>query len=153
MNLRTLKKLSKRAAPLLPLLGDTRQQFPAERWDNYTGLVIRARKHWDRSPCHPSYEPWSDRSIKVTTRAGQTIAMSPPSHPLKGTVMVGAVTGYYEPEWDEQTAYEALLSIVRVEFTDWIDRDEVPPLTRRLDTPSHVFAAARDLVDQRERTS
>ena len=44
MNLRTLKKLSKRAAPLLPLLGDDRKQFPAERWDNYTGLLIMDRK-------------------------------------------------------------------------------------------------------------
>lgn len=33
-------------------------------------------------------------------------------HPLAGTPMVGGMSGYYEPEWDEETAYEALHHIV-----------------------------------------
>lgn len=54
MNLRTLKKLFKRAAPWLPLLGDNREQFCAEAHNNYHGCFIGDRKHRERSRCHPS---------------------------------------------------------------------------------------------------
>lgn len=146
MNLRTLKKLSKRAAPLLPLLGDNRKQFPAERWENYTGLRIGARKHWERMrSVHGDLTRGDD--IKVRAKDGRGwIWMHPPNHPRKGTIMVGEVSGYYEPEWDEETAYEALLKHVRVYFTDWSPRHEVPPLIRPLRTVTEVFAAARDII-------
>ena len=153
MNLRTLKKLSKRAAPLLPQLGDDRQQFPAERGDNYTGRIIWDRKHWERSNCHPTYEPISEGEIVYATRAGRRVVMRWPCHPRKGTVMVGAVSGYYEPEWDEETAWEALSKLVRMEFTDWTPElaDEMEPavLLRPLDTPSAIFRAAADLLASR----
>ena len=42
MNLRTLKKLSKRAARYLPILGDNRQQFPAIGDENYHHAFIGA---------------------------------------------------------------------------------------------------------------
>lgn len=158
MNLRTLKKLSKRAAPLLPLLGDTRQQFRAEPYDNYGVPLIRARKHWDRSNCHPTYEGRNDylvsggAQIVFTSRAGHRVLMRPPSHPRKGTMMVGGMSGYYEPEWDEDTAYRALLEIVREHFTDYrydpeTDDVERVPL-RSLPTPSEVFKAASEIIAQ-----
>lgn len=47
-SLRSLKKLSKRAVPLLLLLGDHREQFRAEKGANHTNTPILARKHWER---------------------------------------------------------------------------------------------------------
>lgn len=157
MNLRTLKKLSKRAAVLLPLLGDNREQFPSERGDNYHGHLITARKHWDRRRCHPKYEPRNDyrtkRGAEILhwTKAGRPVLIKPPTHPRKGTVMVGAVSGYYEPEWDEESAWRALDGLVRGHFTDWdkLEQDNVPfgsALTRDLSTPPKVLAAARDMI-------
>jgi hypothetical protein len=40
--------------------------------------------------------------IVYTSRAGNRISMRHPFHPRKGTIMIGGMTGYYEPEWDEQ---------------------------------------------------
>lgn len=158
MNLRTLKKLSKRAAPLLPLLGDTRGQFRAEPNDNYGVPLIRDRKHWERRSCYAGYEGRNDWSIQAgaqivfTTRAGRWRVMTPPIHPRKGTVMVGAVEGYYEPEWDETTAYRALLNLVHEHFTDYrydpeTDDVERVPL-RALPTPREVFKAAQEIIAQ-----
>lgn len=150
MNLRTLKKLSKRAAPLLPLLGDHRQQFPSERGDNYGIPFIGDRKHWDRSHCHPTYEGWNGwstprgASILYVTRAGRHMVMRPPSHPRRGTVMVGATSGYYEPEWDEETAWIALVQLVHIEFTDWSE-DGATPL-RVFNSPSEVLRAAEEMA-------
>lgn len=148
MNLRTLKKLSKRAAPLLPLLGDTRGQFPAERDDNYTGLIITDRKHWERMrSVHPDL--WDEHEIKTPAKDGNGwIRLSSPCHPRKGTIMVGALEGYYEPEWYEKTAWEALQDIVFIEFTEW-GEDECS-LTRRLNTPSDILRAAESLVAARQ---
>ncbi len=149
VNLRTLKKLSKRAAPLLAALGDTREQFRAERHDNYTSTLISERKHWDRSRCHASYEPrnnWSGRQgheVVAHTRSGHTLVLRPPSHPRKGTVMVGAVSGYYEPEWDEETAWDSLLDLVHTHFTDWGPRKPQP--TRTISSVADVFRAADDM--------
>lgn len=156
MNLRILKKLSKRAAPYLPLLGDHRQQFPAEWQDNYHGFLIRAKKHWER---HVSVHADAFRScegeyvIAPKCREGTRypyIHIRPPSHPWPGTVMVGAVEGYYEPEWDEECAWAALCTMVFGEFTDWdaYARDDLTGrvLTRRLRTPSDIFRAADEMV-------
>lgn len=164
MNLRTLKKLSKRAAPYLPILGDNRQQFPAVGDENYHHGFIGDRKHWERGRCHPSYEArnsWtSARGAEIVrkTRSGRTIVIRPPVHPRKGTIMVGATTGYFEPEWDEQCAWSALENIVRDHFTDWDSlirdtedgkSDEAPAggyLTRDLSTVSQIFRAADEMV-------
>lgn len=151
MNLRTLKKLSKRAAPFLPLLGDRREQFAAVKGDNYHGLCGFPLKNWQRSPCHPSYEPapWDAERFKLITRAGRHIILSEPSHPLEGTIMVGGMSGYYEPEWDEETAWGALTDIVRWHFTEYSkETGDVEP-TRCLRTPREVFAAAADILAER----
>ena len=156
MNLRVLKKLSKRAAPYLPLLGDNRQQFRAEPFDNYHGLVISAKKHWDRceslhAEAFRSYE--GEYVIAPACRQGARypyIHVRPPSHPWAGTIMVGGMQGYYQPEWEEQTAWESLCAMVFGEFTDWeaYARDDHTGriLTRRLRTPADVFRAADEMV-------
>lgn len=147
MNLRILKKLSKRAAPLLPKLGDRREQFRASG-DNYIGgTMITARKHWERgrsvhADCIRQYE------IKHPARDGRGwIYMAPPDHPRKGTIMVGAVSGYYEPEWDEETAWTALDELVRCHFTDWHpDHEGTPRLLRPLNTAREILRAALDMA-------
>lgn len=164
MNLRTLKKLSKRAAPYLPILGDDREQFRAESYENYHHAFIGDRKHWERRNVRADVQPRNDwttprgKSIVYVTRKGHTVLIEHPSHPRKGTIMVGATTGYYEPEWDEQCAWSALKDIVRNHFTNWdcLIRDtladfDVGPssgryLTRDLSTVSQIFRAADEMV-------
>jgi len=157
MNLRILKKLSKRAAPYLPLIGDMREQFRSGPGRNYHGYLIRERKHAERvSSCHD--EPISSDMLLITrprSRAGTRhpyVKLYPPSHPRKGTIMVGATSGYYEPEWDEECAFAALSVQVYGHFTDWEackSIDDVPGLTRDLSTVSKLFAAADDMIQER----
>lgn len=150
MNLRTLKKLSKRASPLLGQLGDNREQFRSEKGEGCISILIADRKHWRRGQCYPAYEGRNDWSSPrgaqrlFTTRAGRTMVMSPPYSPPKGTIMVGAMSGYYEPEWDEESAWEALETIVRDHFTDW-DEDGPTPL-RTFRTPADILRGARDII-------
>jgi len=163
VNLRTLKKLSKGAARLLVQLGDTREQFPAEAGGNFHQSFIGDRKHWSRSRCRPDYEGrngWNmprGHEIVYTTRSGGRMVMRPPSHPRKGTVMVGAMSGGEQPEWDEQCAWSALDGMVRWHFIDIgkMMRDDCPPgeaLTRDLSTPSRILAAAREMAQERTGT-
>lgn len=148
MNLRILKKLSKRAAPLLSLLGDHRKQFRANSGDSYTGILIRERKHYERIRS-PHAHIIHEGGIKRPTADGRGfVAMWPPHHPRKGTVMVGAMAGYYEPEWDEETAYEALLNLVACHFTDWGEASAT--LTRIIKTPTDLFRAADDMLAEME---
>ncbi|HHV66398.1 MAG TPA: hypothetical protein GXX48_01925 [Ochrobactrum intermedium] len=162
MNLRTLKKLSKRAAPLLPLLGENRQQFRsahARTGENYHHTFIGDRKHWERSRCHPSYEArngWAgcgNRGAEIVyqTRAGHTVVVRPPVHPRKGTVMVGGMSGYYEPEWDEEDAWSALECIVCHHFSEWDEELETFYLTRPLPTVTSIFQAADEIIAELKR--
>jgi hypothetical protein len=148
MNLRTLKKLSKRAAPLLPQLGDNRQQFLSEEGDNYHGLIISARKHWERcSSIHTDCISEGEFCIAPRCREGRRhpyVKVRPPAHPWPRTVMVGAMQGYYEPEWDEESAYGALRAHVFYHFTDYSEDGWRP--TRRIRTPRDVFAAAGEMI-------
>lgn len=152
MNLRILKKLSKRAAPLLPLLGDHRDQFRAKPHDSYTSTFVGARKHWERmgvkhrKKLDPGDENERGRRYYLC-RKGYVVVMSNCYiHPRKGTVMVGVVSGGETPEWDEETAWDSLKEIVWWTFVD-IDEDgeKVTP-TRRLRTPADYFKAANDIV-------
>ena len=90
MRLRTLKKLSKLAAPiLLQHFGRApKSMFYADKGDNYHGLIIRCPHKPGRFRC--------DCAV----------------HPLKGTPMIGGVQGHEEPEWEEQTAWEELAKAV-----------------------------------------
>lgn len=147
-NLRILKKLSKKAAPLLAQIGHHREHtFPAERGENYTKFIIPERKHWERSPCHPSFEGFG-RDRLFRTRKGKPMVMRSPSHVRKGTIMVGGMSGYYEPEWDEETAWEMLVGSVLDHFTDYGDIDK-PRLTRRLRTPAEILRGANEMIRSR----
>jgi hypothetical protein len=155
MNLRILKKLSKRAAPLLPLLGDTREQFLAERGENYHGMRITARKDFERTcSVHTDCSREGEFVIAPKCRAGSRlpyVKVYPPYHPREGTIMVGGMSGYYEPEWDEESAYGALCEILVWTFFDYNPQtDEMWP-TRRLRTPTDVFAAAHDLIAEQKK--
>lgn len=153
MNLRTLKKLSKRAAPLIAALGDRRDQFRAEKGENYTGTVITDRKHWERhTTVWKSAEPNTSHRIFFRTRAGRIAYMTNSYiHPLKGTVMVGAVSGGEEPEWDEETAWDSLREMVWWHFAHYDGTQAAPTPTRSLRTPAEVFAAAADMIDAKSR--
>lgn len=151
MNLRILKKLSKRAAPLLPKLGDRREQFLARRNENYMSTLIKDRKHFERGRAlHPGCI--REFGFKKPAKDGRGYSYAhPPSHPWPGTVMVGATVGYYEPEWEEETAWCALVNLVTVHFTDWdtaMRTDEPPRLLRDLSSPTLIFEAARDMADE-----
>jgi hypothetical protein len=147
MNLRILKKLSKRAAPYLVKVGDMRQQFPAEKHDNYTNRIIRDRSCWERGASVHG-DVIKEGEIKWLARnpkgRGERVwcYMWPPSHPLKGTPMVGAMSGYYEPEWDEETAWEALREWVWCQCYDFESNRQ----TRALKLPSDFFRAADELI-------
>lgn len=144
MNLRTLKKLSKQAAPLLPLLGDHRKQFPAVRGDNYIGIVIRARKHWERGRSVHA-DIMREEQVKKPAADGKGwVYMHPPSHPRKGTIMVGRMDGYEEPEWEEESAWEALEDLVYYHFC-YYDGVHIVP-TRRFRRPADILAAAAEMI-------
>jgi hypothetical protein len=110
VNLRILKKLSKRAAPLLLKLGDEQEQFRAEKGENYHGAALP----------HP--------------------------HPLKGTMMAGGMSGYYEPEWSEECAWMALREQVYWHFTKYNEKTEDLEPTRELRLPSQIFRAAEEMI-------
>lgn len=101
MNLRILKKKSKQAVPFLKKYYPHALRegvFMAVRGDNYHGQVIRCGcppKRW-----------WGDKN--ATMRERRLDKGCDCSHPLKGTPMVGGMSGYYEPEWHEETALDAL---------------------------------------------
>lgn len=144
MNLRILKKLSKRAAPLLHQLGDAREQFRAERGESYQSLGGHDRKHWERTRVR---NPLRRRgNFTYRPKDGKNwILMREPSHPLKGTVMVGERAGYYEPEWEEETAWEALHRALANHFTEWTE-DGPTWVGPRLSSPTQVFTAAERVV-------
>lgn len=155
MNLRILKKLSKRAAPYLALLGENREQFKAEKGENYIGSLRGfERKHWERMRSVHN-EVIGDGYKYPANNGNGYISVRPPNHPRKGTVMVGGMSGYYEPEWDETTAYEALVDVLFNIFTPWDDYDEVndiwPSCFRNLSTPRLIFLAADELIERAQR--
>jgi hypothetical protein len=152
VNLRTLKKLSKRAAPLLVKLGDMREQFPSERGDNYHGYLITARKHWERRRVRPDYRPRNEYRTKrgaeilYWSRAGHPILLRTPTHPLKGTIMAGGNDCGEQPEWYECSAWGALEDLVRGHFTDW--SGDGPIKTRTFKNPSEILQGARDIIKE-----
>lgn len=155
MNLRILKKLSKRAAPYLPLLGDNRQQFPAEKGENYHGLIVRDWNRVERvSSCHPESD-FDERTAAVIAPRGRAGSTHPyvhlwwPYHPLKGTVMVGEMSGYETPEWSEETAWGALTEIVFWHFTEYNPEYETLDPTRTYHCHEDFFRAADEMLADR----
>lgn len=96
MTLRSLKKKSKQAVPILlahypDAAAEAGEMFAAKRGENHHEFVIRCT-HGSGDPSLADDRPRCDCTY----------------HPLPGTPMFGGVFGYYEPEWDEKTAYSVL---------------------------------------------
>lgn len=157
MNLRILKKLSKRAAPLVAQLcadhGLT--HFVTECQDGDTNVLGHDRKHWNRYWSDRA-EPWSSREKVVPRRSAgprKFILLCEPATPWDGTPGVGWKSGGYEPEWEERTAWEYLQEQVESRVTDWIEEDGDewgphmrPVLTEKMPNPSAVLRRARRMV-------
>jgi hypothetical protein len=95
MNLRILKKKSKQAEKILRQHYDldgysNHEVFKAVTGENYHGTNITCK-------CKPSR-----RYKKIFGKCECEW------HPLKGTMMIGAMEGYYEPEWHERTLFGLL---------------------------------------------
>lgn len=157
MNLRILKKLSKRADPLLR---DLRVRHPVLEFfladgDAYTNSCRHDRKHWERnSSIHSSA---LERHIVI--KAGKQnqhlpyIHLCEPQTPWPGTPMVGWTSGYETPEWDERTAWEELVDIIldlATEYTAVVSADGEPDvaltMTLRLKSPTAILRLARKQV-------
>ena len=129
MNPRILKKLSKRADPIVA------QITQLERFVTRPGDDIDSSQRVERK--------YVDRWFGKPNKHGYFL-------PLKGTVGYGQTTGYYEEEWEEDDAYSVLKRIVESYFTDWssfdFDSGDYPQLTVRLKWPSDIFKHATDLL-------
>jgi len=139
MNLRILKKLSKRAAPLLIALGDRRERFPNDRWEGHTSSTGHERKHWERGNSRSridfhGYVYWQARSGLGNPYMHQ------PDHPLKGTIMLGWTVGYETPEWEEDDAWTLLEREVR---GHWEEFREIPGTEDEMGCPEHEWVIHR----------
>ena len=105
MNLRILKKKSKQALRYLGHYELQGKVFEAERGGNYHGMIVR---------CNHRRKPLEFANNK----RGRCDFCD--YHPLHGTPMTGEVRGYYEPEWEERTAYEELCNRIQ-----WGDRPAI----------------------------
>jgi hypothetical protein len=128
VNLRILKKLSKRASPLVAdMCCDHRlTHFVVEGRDGDTSVIGHDRKHWNRHRAAYS-EPWGRSEVFVLARtagAHPFICLCEPSTPWDGTPSVGWTSGYYEREWEERTAWEYLLEQVENHTIDWLQVGE-----------------------------
>lgn len=161
MNLRILKKLSKRAAPHMAALGYSCKQYVAESCDSYTSSSNRHdRKHWVRHRARrPSNLALPGRRHVVPRRGDGIIVLSDGAIcPWPGTVMLRWSVGYYEPEWEEGDAWSLLKNTVR---SHWGEYREIPctdgcgglngeyVYTRRLRNPSAILRALPEVIEAR----
>lgn len=167
MNLRILKKLSKRASPILKMLEGKHfgvlDHYPADTRDGFGYLSTGGfdRKHWDRDES-VHRELWRSRDILLEprSRAGTDrpyIKMTEPSMCWDGTPMVGWSSGYETPEWEERTAWEYLADLVRGHTMDAVydsaaedpDHDIQWVQTVRHPNPAAIMRYARGLAKHR----
>lgn len=103
MNPRILKKLTRKAEPIIIALGLTkgfhRVCVGVNDNENVGDRFKCDRKHWER---------WGG---KINEYGYVT--------QLSGTVGYGCMSGYYEPEWDDENCWYILKSYVFDSFTDW----------------------------------
>lgn len=161
MNLRILKKLSKRAAPLLTSTKAfsylNTDQFISVRGEGNTETQGHDRKHWERGNARNPIDFHGYLYWPARNGLGHPY-MHDPSTPLKGTVMLGWSQGYEEPEWEERTAWELLESHVRDCYSEYVEipgtEDEfgIPDFKwvvhRRFKNPRQIFKAIADGLPQ-----
>lgn len=153
MNLRILKKLSKRVKPLIYGKSSGLEFFLADSHDNYTNTHGHDRKHWERMQSGNS-ECFFKKDIKIKTKNGFILMSEQYIHPWKNTEMVGWMSGYEEPEWEEETAWDRFCSNIWYKFNDYVevdgcnDQDGYPKFEwkskRKLNNPSDYFKAFND---------
>lgn len=100
MNPRILKKLTKKAEPIIVALGLTR---------GLTRVVSDA--NGDVETCCKV-----DRKHRMRYPSGR---ISDYFDMLPGTIGYGGMSGYYEPEWDDKCCWSILKDHVFESFTDW----------------------------------
>ena len=101
MNPRILKKLSKRADPIVSQLTN-KTRFVTSEKNGMSGpesMQCVEKKYHER---------WRGK----LNEHGYFIV-------LDGTVGYGEMSGYYEPEWEDIDAYSLLQKMVRNHFTSW----------------------------------
>lgn len=140
MNLRILKKLSKRAAPLLVALGDRREQFPNDRWEGHTSSTGHERKHWERRRARYPMERRGDIHVKPRNGEGMIVLSQEYMHPWKGTIMLGWTFGHETPEWEEDDAWTLLAREVR---SHWEEFREIPGTEDEMGCPEHEWVIHR----------
>lgn len=157
MNLRKMKKLSKRAVPLLEALGHGKQIFLSVKDEGDLKTIINEKKHWNRCPARnvelaEVVQGFGYRPKCREQRTHKFIIVYPPSAPLKGTPMIGWDEGFCAHEWHEETCWEFLCSIVFWHFVDEKVRFDSVELvaTRDFSKPHQVLAAAREMIAERE---
>jgi len=86
--------------------------------------------------------------IKVDRKHLERWGGKPNTHgyfaPKKNTIGYGAMTGYYEREWEDENAWSLFKSYVKSELTDWENWDEEthPQCSVAMNNPSDVFKYA-----------
>lgn len=100
MNPRILKKLTRKAEPIIVALGLTQhlERCVSGPYGDIETCCKVDRKH-----------RWRSRNGTFSHYFDQ----------LHGTVGYGCVSGYYEPEWDDNCCWSMLKDYVFESFTDW----------------------------------
>lgn len=62
--------------------------------------------------------------------------------------MVGGLSGYYEPEWDEETVWELLTKWIYCVCTDWSGDSPRPTFIAK--NPTQVFEKAKEIIANQE---
>lgn len=158
MNLRILKKLSKRVAPVVQEISKHQGYtcFVADTNDNFTNTRGHDRKHWERMfSKNGDYLCSGDIKTKTKNGSGYIWLSQQYIHPWKNTEMIGWTYGYYEPEWEEETAWDFFKNHVWSGFNDYesiLDSEDELGLPnfqwvsrRKLNNPSQYFKAFEEL--------
>ncbi len=159
MNLRILKKLSKRAEVLLPRINrNLPEMYKAENSEEcYTSSSGHERKHHERN--RALYPTWglSGTRYYMPRHGLSHVELRQPDCVLKGNVMLGWMDGYEEREWEEDDAWSVLRDSVFNHYTDIIHNTSIDDFggyefrrTRKLNNPAQILKAALDIATAKE---
>lgn len=157
MNLRILKKLSKRAVPYLEAL--EYEIFLAVNGGNDVAHIVRDMTRLSRSHAVHGNVINRCKHVAILTpkcREGTKypfLHLRYPSSPLKGTPMIGRMCGGEQPEWEEMPAYFELLEIVKGRHFEYDPDSGATWCSRPLRTPAQVFSAADDMMAEKRPAS
>ncbi len=160
MNLRILKKLSKKAAPLVKVLCPDLDHFVTGLDEGDCDVYGMDRKHWVRhGSSHGDRLISSEIITQPKCRRGTRypyLRLWQPGTPMRGTIEVGKMSGYYEPEWEGYTAWKCLADEMTIAVTDWVEDgtfddlgipNRVAVMSQRLRNPADILRLARAKVE------